>query len=127
LSVEKFVGKVVEFKIGETTFRMKCPSAKFLPKLMYLQARYSGKDLSSITEEDIEKFVKVIENCVQRTYPEWDEEERDDFVVQNFAILMEKLPLTLATEADLKKAKEKIENVTSKRDESNTGGTTDRK
>ena len=114
---EDFVGKKVEFEIGDKEYKLKCPSAKMIPKLLYLQNKYSGRNFSEITEEDIEKFIRVIEDCVRRTYPNWSEESRDDFVVQNFNVLMEKLPLTMgATEEQIKEAKKNVENIESKAD-----------
>lgn len=107
MSVDRFVGKAVEFKIGETTYKMRCPSAKMLPKLIWLQQKYSSNQ--TMTEEDFEKIVRIIEDCIRRTYPDWTEDERDDFVVQNFGILQEKLPLTLGlTEKEIEEARKKL-------------------
>ena len=96
MSVERFVGKVVEFKIGEITYRMKCPSSKKLPKLLYLQER----GLKNLAEEDYSKVVDILEDCVRRTYTDWSEEGRSDFVVQHFDILLSKLPLTLGVSGE---------------------------
>ena len=115
MSVERFVGKAVEFKIGDTTYKMKCPAAKMIPKIIYLQNKYPNpNDWKNVTEEDFEKIVKVIENAIQRTYRDWTEDERDDFITQNFGILMRNLPLTLGvTEEQLEKAKESVKNENS--------------
>ena len=111
MSVDRFIGKPVEFKIGDTTYKMKCPSAKMLPKLMYIWSKKS----QTLIEEDYEKMVDVIQNAVKRTYKDWSEDEIDDFVTQNFNLLMEKLPLTLGvSEAEIENVKNRVDNENTK-------------
>jgi hypothetical protein len=97
------VGKVAFFKVGNVEYKLKSPPAKVIPKLLSLQ----GKETKDFTEADWDKVISVLTEAVKRTYPEWSQEEVDDFVVNNMPILQENLVVAMGwmSEEDLEKAK----------------------
>lgn len=101
--MDRFVGKEVSFTIDGKEYRLKSPPTKVLPKLFAVQ----GKKMESFGETEWEAIITVIRESVLKSYPEWDEQAVDDFVVQNLNTLAEKIPLLLgwATEKQLEEFK----------------------
>ncbi len=103
--MDRFVGKVVKFDIDGHEYKLKSPPARVIPKFLSLQ----GKNPENFGEGEWEILTNTIVEAVKRTYPEWSEEEIDDFVVQNMLILQEKLPIAMGwmTETEIAKFTEK--------------------
>lgn len=101
--MDRFVGKEVFFKIGDNEYKLRSPPAKCIPKLLALQ----GKKAEEFGEPEWDKVIYVITEAVKRTYPDWTQEETDDFVTQNLPLLQEKVILAMGwlSEEDMEKSK----------------------
>jgi len=97
---DKFVGKVIKIEIDGREYRMKSPPSKHIPKLLTLQ----GKDMTNLVAEDWEIIRAAVFDAIKRANSDWDDENIDEFIVENFMDIASKLPVVMGwvTEEELK-------------------------
>lgn len=89
---EEFNGIVEDFEASNgRVYKLKTPPSKVLPNLGVLMK----KDPKEYTEEDLEKLRKILSVLLERSFPKWTEEQRDEFLVLNYGDLQLFLPVVL--------------------------------
>ncbi len=85
---DKFVGSVGKIVANDgKPYVLKCPENRYTPVLLGCQ----GKAYINLTVEQYEKINELLENIVERSYPEWDKDSKKDFITQNVIRIYNKL------------------------------------
>jgi hypothetical protein len=89
---EEFNGIVEDFEaVDGKIYKLKTPPSKVLPNLGVLMK----KNPQEYTEEDLEKLRKILSSLLEKSFPKWPEENRDEFLVLNYGNLQLFLPVVL--------------------------------
>jgi len=106
-----YVAKKTPFTAKDgNEYELKPPKARFISKVMVLQNKGNPK---SWEESDWGNFIDVFDNILEKSYPEWDEDTRTSFILENFQGLDAKLPVIMGMvteeqlDAALKRAEKK--------------------